>query len=104
MDEHIGDLPEYAHLLAAQSKGRLKKFYGYLIGDTVNRLRMTGYTRFPMGKGYFRSSPLQDPENAHGLGELYEEMLFFEDVVDRARKRISVYRDRLNIDITRKMR
>lgn len=102
MDEHIGDLSEYAHLLAAKSKGRLKKFYGYLIGDTVNRLRMTGYTRFPTGKGYFRSSPLQDPENDRVLGELYEEMLFFEDVVDRARKRISVYKDRLNIDLTKR--
>lgn len=100
MDEHIGDLSEYAHLLAAKSKGRLKKLYGYLIGDTVNRLRMTGYNRFPTGKGYFRSSPLQDPENDRRLGELYEEMLFFEDVVDRARKRISVYKERLNIDVT----
>jgi hypothetical protein len=31
MDDHIGDLSEYAHLLAAKSNGRLKKFYGYLI-------------------------------------------------------------------------
>lgn len=100
MDEHIGDLSEYAHLLAAKSKGRLKKFYGYLIGDAVNRLRMTGYTRFPVGKGYFRSSPLQDPENGRSLGELYEEMLFFEDVVNRARQRISIYRDRLNLDVS----
>jgi len=33
---------------------------------------------------------------------LYEEMLFFEDVVDRARKRISVYKERLNIDVTKR--
>lgn len=102
MDDHIGDLSEYAQLLAAKSKGRLKKFYGYLIGDTVNRMRMASYTRFPTGKGYFRSTPLQDPENSRVLGELYEEMLFFEDVVDRARRRISVYKDRLNIDFTRR--
>ncbi|RTM00949.1 MAG: hypothetical protein EKK31_22150 [Hyphomicrobiales bacterium] len=102
MDEHTGDLSEYAHLLAAKSKGRLRKFYGYLIGDTVNRLRMTGYTRFPTGKGYFRSSPLSDPESSRVLGELYEEMLFFEDVVNRARKRISVYKDRLDIDLTKR--
>lgn len=102
MDEHVGDLSEYAHLLAAKSRGKLKKFYGYLIGDTVNRLRMTGYTRFPTGKGYFRSSPIDDPDTGRRLGELYEEMLFFEDVVDRARKRISVYKDRLNIDVAKR--
>ncbi|MDH2346761.1 hypothetical protein [Bradyrhizobium sp. SSUT77] len=42
MDEHVGDLSEYAHLLAAKSGGRLRKFYGYLIGDTVNPLRLSG--------------------------------------------------------------
>ena len=29
-------------------------------------------------------------------------MLFFEDVVNRALKRISVYKDRLNIDVTKR--
>jgi hypothetical protein len=52
-------------------------------------------------KGYFRSSPLQDPQNDRVLGELYAETLFYEDVVDRARKRISVYKDRLQVDLTR---
>jgi len=46
LDDHVGDLSEYAHLLAAKSNGRLKKFYGYLIGDTINHLRMAGWTRF----------------------------------------------------------
>lgn len=101
MDDHVGDLSEYAHLLAAKSKGRLKKFYGYLIGDTINRLRMTGWTRFASGKGYFRSTPLTDPENDRVLGELYAEILFFEDIVDRAPKRIGVYKDRLKLDLSR---
>ena len=101
MDDHTNDLEEYAQLLAAKSSGRLKRFYGYLIGDTVNRLRMPGWTKFPTGKGYFRSTPLRDPENDRVLGELYAETLFFEDVVDRARKRIGVYKDRLQVDLAR---
>ncbi len=100
MDEHIGDLSEYAHLLAAKSGGRLRKFYGYLIGDTINPLRMAGWTRFAAGKGYFRSDSLPDPEHGRNLGELYAEILFFEDVVERARKRIGVYKDRLKIELT----
>jgi len=102
MDDHIGDLSEYAHLLAAKSNGKLKKFYGYLIGDTINPLRMAGWTRFAVGKGYFRSTPLQDPESGRNLGELYAEMLFFDDVVDRASKRIGVYRQKLQIDFSKK--
>ncbi len=99
MDAHIGDLSEYAHLLAAKSNGRLKKFYGYLIGDTLNPLRMLGWTRFAAGKGFFQSVPIDDPETGRRLGELYVETLFFEDLVDRARKRIGVYKDRLKLEL-----
>lgn len=102
LDDHIGDLSEYAHLLAAKSNGRLKKFYGYLIGDTVAPLRMAGWTRFSAGQGYFRSTPLQDPETGRNLGELYAETLFFDDIVKRATQRIGVYRDKLQIDLSKK--
>jgi hypothetical protein len=102
MDDHTGDLSEYAHLLAAKSNGRLKKFYGYLIGDTLNPLRMAGWTRFASGKSYFRTTDLPDPESGRNLGELYAETLFYEDVVGRASKRIGVYRDKLKIDFSKK--
>jgi hypothetical protein len=96
MDEHIGDLSEYAHLLASKSKGKLKKFYGYLIGDTVNPLRLAGWVRFPTGKGWFQTHPLQDPGTGQQLGETYFEILHFSDVIDRAKKRIGVYQNKLN--------
>ena len=99
MDEHIGDLSEYAHLLCSKSGGRLKKFYGYLIGDTVNKLRLGGWTRFPTGQGWFLTNPLQDPETGQQLGETYFEILHFSDVIDRAKKRIGVYQNKLNFSI-----
>lgn len=98
-DEHIGDLTEYAHLLAAKSGGKLKKFYGYLIGDTVNNLRLGGtWTPFPTGNGWFQSSPLMDPATRQPLGETYFEILHFSDVIDRAKKRIGVYQRKLNLN------
>lgn len=33
------------------------------------------------------------------VGELYAETLHFEDLVDRARKRIGVYKDRLKVEL-----
>ncbi|WP_134601003.1 hypothetical protein [Pseudomonas aeruginosa] len=100
MDEHIGDLQEYAYLLNAMSGGKLKKFYGYLIGDTVNPLRVGGsWTKFPMGNGWFQSSPLSDPESGVKLGETYFEILHFKDVIERAKKRISVYQGKLNLKL-----
>jgi hypothetical protein len=99
MDEHIGDLSEYAHLLAAKSGGKLKRFYGYLIGDTVNPLRLGNWTQFPTGKGWFQSGVLTDPATRQQLGETYFEMLHFSDVIDRAKKRIGVYQDKLNFSL-----
>jgi hypothetical protein len=99
MDDHVGDLSEYAHLLAAKSRGKLRKFYCYLIGDTLNPLRLSGWTRFAEGKGYFQSTKLPDPETGLGLGEMYSEILHYDDLVTRARKRIGVYRDKLGIEI-----
>jgi hypothetical protein len=102
MDEHIGDLTEYAHLLAAKSRGKLKKFYCYLIGDTVNPLRLGGgWTQFHDGKGWFQSSELRDPETRQQLGEAYSEILYFSDVVERAKKRIGVYQKKLNLSLQR---
>lgn len=102
MDEHVGDLSRYAHLLAAKSNGRLKKFYGYLVGDTLDPQGMIGWKKFASGRSYFHTSDLQDPETGRMLGELYAETLLYEDVVDRARKRIGVYRDKLQIDFSKK--
>lgn len=102
LDEHIGDLNRYAHLLAAKSNGRLKKFYGYLVGDTLDPLGMIGWKKFASGRSYFHTSDLQDPDTGRTLGELYAETLLYEDVVDRASKRIGVYRDKLQIDFSKK--
>lgn len=101
MDEHIGDLSEYSHLLAAKSRGKLRKFYGYLIGDTVNPLRLTGWTQFPTGNGLFRTDALQDPRTRQPLGETYYEILHYSDVIDRAKKRIAVYQNKLRLKLTR---
>ncbi|MCE6074039.1 hypothetical protein [Agrobacterium vitis] len=101
-DEHIGDLSEYAQLLAAKSNGKLKKFYGYLIGDSINTLRLSGnWTPFPTGNGWFQSSELKDPKTRQLLGETYFEILHFSDVIDRAKKRIGVYQNKLKLDFRR---
>jgi hypothetical protein len=36
LQEHVNDLAQYARLLAAKSNGRIKRFYGYLIGGTID--------------------------------------------------------------------
>ncbi len=100
IQEHIPDLAQYARLLAAKSNGRIKKFYGYLIGCTLDPSRMIlGYTRFANGKGYFRSDKLVDDETNRVYGELYSEVLLYEHFIDRAALRLRVYKDKLKVEL-----
>jgi len=97
LDDHDNDLMEYASILAAKSNGKLKKFYGYLIGDTINTVRLRGYKPLPGGKGWFNADNIIEPTSQYAIGQLYSELLYYDDVVDRARKRIGVYRERLKL-------
>jgi hypothetical protein len=100
IQEHIPDLAQYARLLAAKSNGRIKKFYGYLIGCTLDPSRMSpSYTRFANGKGYFHSDKLVDHETNRVYGELYSEVLLYEHFIDRAELRLRVYKDKLKVQL-----
>lgn len=97
LDEHDNDLIEYATILAAKSRGKLKKFYGYLIGDTINTVRLGNYKPLPGAKGWFSTSDIREPKTQYAIGQLYSELLHYDDIVDRARQRIAVYRERLKL-------
>lgn len=97
LDKHDNDLIEYATILAAKSKGRLKKFYGYLIGDTINNIRLRGYSKLPGSSGFFTTSDIKEPSSQVAIGQLYSELLYYDDIVNRARKRIGVYREKLKL-------
>ncbi|CAL8479381.1 hypothetical protein [Caballeronia sp. S22] len=98
IQDHINDLAQYARLLAAKSSGKIKKFYGYLIGDKLNHSRMpTGWTRFASTKGYFHTGALEDPETGFRYGELYSELLFYNQFIDRAELRLGIYKDKLKV-------
>ena len=97
LDEHENDLVEYANILAAKSRGKFDRFYGYLIGDTVKSTRLGGYKPLTGTNGWFRTIDLHlwESKTQFAIGQLYSEVLMYEDVVERARKRIEVYRRRL---------
>jgi len=100
LQEHIPDLVQYARLLAAKSNGKIKKFYGYLIGDRMDETRMPpSYTRFPSGLGYFNTDHIRDQATGIAYGELYSEILFYNQFIDRAKNRLKVYKGKLNVDI-----
>lgn len=100
LQEHTNDLIQYARLLAAKSNGKITRFYGYLIGDTINKSRMPGgYTMFPSGLGYFNTDPIDDPSTRAIYGELYSEILMYDQFIDRAENRLKIYKEKLNLSI-----
>jgi len=99
IQEHIPDLAQYARLLAAKSNGRIRKFYGYLIGCKLDPSRMIlGYTKFSNGRGYFNSNKLVDDDTGRVYGELYSEVLLYEDFIERAALRLRVYKEKLKFN------
>lgn len=100
LQEHIADLAQYARLLAAKSNSRIKKFYCYLIGDTIDESRMAlNYKRFPSGTGYFSTDPLRDPATEVHYGEMYSEILLYSQFISRAENRLSVFKKKLNVSL-----
>jgi|APLak6261694702_1056217.scaffolds.fasta_scaffold00090_30 hypothetical protein len=97
LDEHTSDLMEYAQLLAAKSKGKLKQFYGYLIGTEVNPNRLRGYTRFANNKGWFGTENVIEHTTNTRLGELYSEILYYNDIADKAEMKLEVYKKKLGL-------
>lgn len=100
LQEHANDLVEYARLLASKSHGRITKFYGYLIGSTIDENRIsTDWKPFANGKGFFATGTLTDHKTRIPYGELYSEMLFYHDFIDRAELRLEVYKKKLNVEL-----
>lgn len=99
LDEHTGDLMEYAQLLAAKSKGKLKQFYGYLIGDTVNQNRILGFKKFANNKGWFNTLEVTEHTTGSRVGELYAEILYYNDIADKASMRLEVYKNKLGLSL-----
>lgn len=97
IDEHENELFKYATVLASKSKGKLRKFYGYIIGDTINPIGLRNYNPLPGAKGFFTTSDLIEPTTRSTIGQLYSEVLHYDDIVERARKRIGVYREKLGL-------
>lgn len=97
LQEHIPDLVQYARLLAAKSNGKIKKVYGYLIGDCMDESRMPlEYTRFPSGMGYFNTARISNPSTGMQYGELYSEVLFYDQFISRAENRLKIYKEKLS--------
>ncbi|MFQ2822076.1 hypothetical protein [Aeromonas allosaccharophila] len=100
IQEHVNDLVQYARLLAAKSNGKINKFYGYLIGDSLDESRIPpNYKPFAGGKGYFSTDMIFEPTSRVVYGELHSEMLLYNDFLIRAKNRLEIYKKKLNLDI-----
>ena len=100
MQDHVNDLAQYARLLASKSHGKIRRFFGYLIGGKIDHSRVpTDWKAFPNDRGYFQTGSLVDRKSLAVYGELYSEMLFYNDFIDRAELRLSVFKEKLQVKL-----
>jgi hypothetical protein len=86
LQDHANDLVEYARLLASKSNGRITRI-------------STDWKAFANGRGFFATGPLIDHRTRIPYGELYSEMLYYNDFIDRAELRLEVYKKKLNVEL-----
>jgi hypothetical protein len=97
LDRCLNELSRYAAILAMSSGGKLRRFYGYLIGDTVDPIGMQGWKKFATCNGWFHSISLKDSITGADLGEIYMEVLTYQSVVARAKARLEVFKRKLSL-------
>ena len=92
-----GQADEYANILACKSNGKLKNFYTYIVGTSnkLNKNRMNDFIALSNNNGYYKYTKLKHPDNGFEMGTNHIEILFYDNVIDRATKRMQIYKDKL---------
>lgn len=95
LSKHTSDLIQYSKILGAKSRGRITRVYGYLVGDTIDDIKVS-WPPFADRNGHFTYENL-DVGREFPIISLYAEMLTYDHILKRAEKRIKVYKDKLDI-------
>lgn len=98
---HLDQLPKYAKLIANYSKQKITQFYGYLIGENINRLDIPDrYNRAVYGGYWFNPSEIiKDLDTDLPIADLYQEIIPFSTIGARAEMRNRSFAEKLGIEV-----
>lgn len=98
---HLDQLPKYAKLIANYSKKKITQFYGYLIGENINRLDIPDrYNRAVYSNYWFNpSETIKDLNTDFPIADLYQEIIPFSTIGTRAEMRNRSFAEKLGIEV-----
>lgn len=97
---HLDQLPKYAKLIANYSKKKITQFYGYLIGENINRLDIPDRYNRAVYSGYWfnPSEIIKDLNTDFPIADLYQEIIPFSTIASRAEMRNRSFAEKLGIE------
>lgn len=98
---HLDQLPKYAKLIANYSKKKITQFYGYLIGENINRLDIPDRYNRAVYSGYWfnPSETIKDLNTDFPIADLYQEIIPFSTIGTRAEMRNRSFAEKLGIEV-----
>lgn len=97
---HLDQLPKYAKLIANYLKKKITQFYGYLIGENINRLDIPDRYNRAVYSGYWfnPSEIIKDLNTDFPIADLYQEIIPFSTIASRAEMRNRSFAEKLGIE------
>ena len=99
VSKHLDQISKYAKLIANYARKEIKQFYGFFIGENINRHDIPGrYHRVPYGNYWvYPSESIEDIEKEVPIADLYQEIIPLSTIADRAEIRNRSFANRLGI-------
>lgn len=98
--EHCDQIQKYARLIANYATKKFNSFFGFLIGETIDKVSIPGrYNKVPYGNYWFYpNEPVKSiDENETVLANLYQEIIPLSEIGNRAKLRNASFADKLGI-------
>jgi hypothetical protein len=102
VESHLYQIERYAKLIANFSEKKIKQFYGFMLGENIDSVNIPGrYRKSTYGKYWFYpSESVTSIENDLPIADLYQEIIPYSTIADRAEIRNRSFADKLGINDT----
>jgi hypothetical protein len=100
LSTHLDQIQRYARLIANFARKPFYRFYGFLIGETIDRLSVPNrYIKVPRGNYWFYpDEPIKTIDDAENvLANLYQEIIPLSEIANRAEIRNRSFAQKLGL-------
>ena len=97
--KHLDQISQYAKLIANYSKKPIRQFYGFLIGENINKVDVSDRYRPACHGGYwfYPSERIASIETDATIADIYQEIIPLSTIAERASRRNRSFSERLGI-------